>query len=62
MVKPAAQWAVMPDIRPWRGDNRRNRAPYVLCGDMFIDSMGHAQQAARALRARGIPCYVELIG
>jgi len=58
---PIAQWAVTPDIRPWRGDMRRDHSPYVLTGGMDIGSMGVAQFAARQLRARGIACFVELI-
>lgn len=59
--RPIAQWAVTPDIRPWRGDMRRDRSPYVLCGGMDLGSMGVAQSAARQLRSRGISCFVELI-
>lgn len=56
-----AQWAVVPDLRPWRGDQRRNRAPYVFSGGISLSCYGHMQSAARELRARGIPCYPELI-
>ena len=55
------QWAVLPDLRPWRGDTRRNRAPYVLTDSQFIDGYDLARYAAHQLRARGIACYVELI-
>lgn len=55
------QWAVVPDIRHWHGDPRRNRAPYVLTGGISLGCYGHAQSAARQLRAKGIACYPELL-
>lgn len=57
-----AQWAVLPDLRPWRGDTRRNNAPYVLTDSPFIDGYNLARYAAHQLRKRGIACYVEMIG
>jgi len=56
-----AQWAVVPDIRPWRGDTRRNGTPYVLTDSPFIDGYNLACYAKRELNKRGIACYVELI-
>lgn len=57
-----AQWAVVPDIRPWHGDTRRNSAPYVLTDSPFIDGYNLARYAAQQLRKRGIACYVEMLG
>lgn len=56
-----AQWAVVPDIRHWRGDQRRNHAPYMLTGGLSYGCLNWAQWAARELRARKIACYVEII-
>jgi hypothetical protein len=53
-------FAVIPSIAPWRGDNRRNAAPYLTVnggyGAMFI-----CQWAARELRAKGISCHVDIL-
>lgn len=57
----SAQWAVVPDIRHWHGDQRRNWSPYVLTGGMSYTCLNSAQWAAKVLRQRGIGCYVELI-
>lgn len=57
-----AQWAVVPDIRHWHGDMRRNWSPYVLTGSMSYSGLNHAQWAAEKLRRRGVGCFVELIG
>jgi hypothetical protein len=61
-AKGFAQWAVVPDIRYWNGDQRRNWAPYVLTGGFSLGHYGAAQSAARMLRAKGIACYPELVG
>lgn len=55
------QWALVPDIRPWRGDFRRDRTPYALSGGISLSCYGHMQTAARVLRSRGIACYIELL-
>lgn len=56
-----AQWAVIPDIRPWRGDLARDWSPYVLTGGISWSALHTAQSAAHILRRRGTPCYVEMI-
>lgn len=55
------QWAVVPDIRHWRGDQRRDWSPYVFTGGMSYGCLNVAQWAADKLRKRGIGCYVEMI-
>jgi hypothetical protein len=55
------QWAVVPDIRYWRGDLRRDWSPYVLTGGISGSCLNVAQWAAGMLRKRGIDCYVEMI-
>lgn len=54
-------WAVVPDIRPWRGDRRRDRSPYFFAPSFSGSSMNFCNYVARELRGKGIACYVELI-
>lgn len=56
-----AQWAVVPSLSPWRGDQRRNWAPYFYAGNMHYSGLFLAQHAAQELRKRGIACHVDLI-
>lgn len=60
-MSKSAQWAVVPDIRPWRGDLRRDYTPYVLTGGMNAGCLNLANWAKRQLKERGIACYVELV-
>lgn len=54
-------FAVLPLLKPWRGDMRRNPAPYVLTNGLTWSDLGLAQFAKRELELRGIACYVDVI-
>lgn len=56
-----AQWTVVPDLRPWRGDMRRNPAPYYIGAGMSLNELVFAQSVKRILESRGIACHVQLI-
>lgn len=56
-----AQWGVVPSIRHWNGDPRRNWTPYFYVGKMSWDGLFLAQHAAQELRKRGIACHIEMI-
>lgn len=60
-MSKSSQWAVIPDLRPWHGDLRRDRSPYVLTGGISYGCLNAAQFAAHALRCKGVSCYVEMI-
>jgi len=55
------QWAVIPDIRPWRGDQARDWTPYYFSGGISWACLHSAQFAAGKLRKIGIPCYVDMV-
>lgn len=55
------QWAVSPLLTPWRGDMRRNAAPYVLTGGFNMSCYSYALWVKRVLESRGIRCFVEII-
>jgi hypothetical protein len=54
-------WIVSPLITPWRGDSRRNGAPYVITAGLGMASYNLACFAKRELERRGIACYVTAI-
>ena len=54
-------WGVVPDIRPWRGDLRRNRSAYFLSPSMSGDNLSYCNWVASILRKRGIACFVDLV-
>lgn len=56
-----AVWAVVPDLRPWRGDMRRNSQPYYYGKGMSGSELQFAQYVKRELQGRGVACYVELV-
>lgn len=55
-------WAVLPLLTPWRGDTRRNPAPYFLTGGFSGADFGFAQYVKNTLQARGIACFVDMVG
>lgn len=55
------QFAVMPDIRHWHGDLRRDWSPYFVTGGLSYACLNTAQWGAMHLRKRGISCYLEVI-
>ena len=56
------QWAVLPLIKPYDGDMRRNLEPYVLTGGFSMANFNLAQWAKRILEKCGIACYVDMLG
>lgn len=56
------QWAVLPLIKPYDGDMRRNTSPYVLSGGVTMSDYSHAVWAKRELCNRGVNCYVDMVG
>jgi len=56
------QWAVLPLIKPYDGDMRRNLEPYVLAGGFSMSDYSIAVWAKRILEKRGIACYVDMLG
>lgn len=54
-------WAVLPLIKPWAGDIRRNHQPYYIGQGMGWLEYVQAQSAKLELERRGIPCYTYLM-
>lgn len=54
-------WAVLPDIRHWRGDLRRDYSPYFYAWSHSMQSLRYCQYVAAKLRARGISCFVDIV-
>ena len=56
-----ANWSVLPSIRHWRGDTRRNLGPYYIGKGSSGNELGFAQYVKRELTSRGLRCYVALV-
>jgi len=54
-------WAVIPSLKPWRGDTRRNPEPYYIGQGMSWAEYNQAQSAKATLERRGVACYVYLM-
>ena len=54
-------WTVLPLIAPWRGDTRRNPAPYYIGKGMGASEYLYAVYVKRRLENIGLQCYVDLI-
>jgi len=54
-------WAVIPSLRPWRGDTRRNSQPYYIGQGMSWTEYNQARVAKQSLERRGIACHVYLL-
>lgn len=60
-IMPKAVWAVVPDLRPWLDDMRRNSQPYFYGKSMSGTEMQFANYVKHELQKRGIRCYVDLV-
>lgn len=56
-----ATWAVVPRLRRECGGLRQNPLPYFYADSCSFTALANAQSVKRALVARGVACYVELI-
>lgn len=56
-----ALWSVVPTLTPWRGDMRRNPAPYYIGASISLTEFSFAQHVKQVLNRRGIACHVELM-
>jgi len=54
-------WTVLPSIRHWRGDMRRNWQPYYIGQGMSWTEYNQARVAKQDLERRGIACHVYLL-
>lgn len=56
-----ASFCVVPDLRPWNGDLRRNPAPYYIGKGISYTEHGFCNYVCSILRGRGISCRVEIV-
>ena len=54
-------WTVLPNLTPWRGDQRRNVQPYYIGQGVSWSELNQAQSCKAALECLGIACYVTAI-
>lgn len=54
-------FAIVPSLAPWRGDMRRDAAPYLVTLGTSYGDLNIANMAMRILNKRGIYCHMEVL-
>ena len=54
-------YAIVPSIKHWSGDQRRDNRPYMTTLGISYGDLNVANMAMRELNRRGIKCHLEIV-